>query len=219
MKRKQEQIEMTGYKVQRMSDTVVIEENIRNDPIVPEVSRNFSFKLTDATAKKNLLTGARRIPFDKEPKQKSVKLMFSAGAYIEVVMPTLLNWKNCVGNCINFGGISINIFEVKAGYELNSKHFDTKIVFLFDKNRVVIHSYNSTQNMKVEGKGYLEFIQRYLEPYFLQRIQDNDARITEYNMKIVGNLTKPVVRRSTQYKPASQFICKKCDHTLETLAN
>lgn len=103
--------------------------------------------------------------------------------------------------------------EVKAGYEENSKHFDTKIVFMFNGNRVVIHSYNSTQNMKVEGKGYLELIDKYLEPYFLEIISKSGQSITEYNRKVVSNLAKPAVRRSTRYKPVSNFKCKRCDHT------
>ena len=195
LKRKNEYSEIEGNKVMRLSESVLLDVDVSN-------SRNFAFKLTDATAKKNLIAGARRIAFEVEPKQKSTKLKFSAGAYLEVVIPTLLEWKNLLGNTFHYGDLSIKVFEVKAGYEEHLKHFDTKIIFLFGKNRVVIHSYNSTQNMKIEGKGYIDFIEKYLEPYFLQRIKKVESRINEYNKKVVGNLAKPAVRRSTIYKPA-----------------
>ena len=42
-------------------------------------------------------------------------------------MPTLLNWKEQLGNIFSFNGIDIKVIEVKAGLEENSKHFDTKV--------------------------------------------------------------------------------------------
>ena len=84
---------MTDSKVQRMSETVVFEDNMENNDVVLGNTRNFAFRLTDITAKKNLIAGARGIAFEKDPKQKSTKLKFSAGAYLKVVMPTLLEWK------------------------------------------------------------------------------------------------------------------------------
>ena len=54
--------------------------------------------------------------------------------------------------------ISVNEFEERL--EGNNKHHDTKAVFLSDNlnHRIVVHSYNSTQNLKVEGNGYLDFL-------------------------------------------------------------
>ena len=37
--------------------------------------------------------------------------------------------------------------EFKAGYEENNKHVDSKIVFLKNGDIIVIHSYDSTQNI------------------------------------------------------------------------
>ena len=59
--------------------------------------------------------------------------------------------------------------------------------------------------MKVEGNGYLDFINNYLEPLFMDIISQSENRITEY-------LAKSGVRRSIKYKPISQFKCKKCDN-------
>ena len=163
LKRKLE-VEMSENKIMKLSDSVVFPDKID----VLNNSRNFNFKLKDQTARKNLLTAARRENIEKEEKQKCTKLKFSAGAYYEAVLPTVRGWENLDGNSFNFEGEIIKVSEFKAGYEENNKHFDSKIVFLANGNKIVVHSYNSTQNMKVEGKGYIEFIKVLLEPYFKQ---------------------------------------------------
>ena len=63
--------------------------------------------------------------------------------------------------------------------------------------RIVVHSYNSTQNMKVEGKGYIEFIKVFLEPYFKQILSNLDPKIEKCNRRIIKDLGKPQIRRST----------------------
>ena len=77
-------------------------------------------------------------------------------------------------------------------------------------NKIVVHSYNSTQNMKVEGKGYIEFIKVFLEPYFKQILSNLDPKIEQCNRRIIKDLGKPQIRRSTRYKPVSEFKCKTC---------
>ena len=64
-------------KYQKMSTSIVVPESGH--------LRNLPFKLTDQTAKKNLIAGAKRKHFEKDPKQKSMKILFSAGAYLKVV--------------------------------------------------------------------------------------------------------------------------------------
>ena len=66
--------------------------------------------------------------------------------------------------------------------------------------------------MKVKGNGYLDFINNYLEPLFMDIISQSENRITEYNKKVINDLAKSGVRRSIKYKPISQFKCKKCDN-------
>ena len=78
-----------------------------------------------------------------------------------------------------YKGLSIKVSEVKAGYEENSKHFDTKVVLNTSNSRVFIHSYNSTQNIKVEGSGYLNFLISYLEPIFLEAIVGSKSKIQD----------------------------------------
>ena len=159
LKRKLE-IEMSENKILKLSDSVVFPDSIN----IHNNSRNLNFKLKDQTARKNLLQAARRENFEKEEKQKCTKLKFSAGAYYEAVLPTVSGWKKLNGNSFSFDGQIIKVSEFKEGYEENNKHFDSKIVFLVNGTRIVVHSYNSTQNMKVEGKGYIDFTNDFWSP-------------------------------------------------------
>ena len=163
LKRKLE-VEMSENKIMKLSESIVFPRN--TNEVVESSPRNLNFKLKDETARKNLLAAARRQDFDKEEKQKCTKLKFSAGAYLEVVLPTVSGWKSLNGKSFDFEGKHIKVSEFKAGFEENNKHFDSKIVFLVNENRIVVHSYNSTQNMKVEGKGYSYFIEEFLEPFY-----------------------------------------------------
>ena len=47
--------------------------------------------------------------------------------------------------------MEVRVEEFRDGIELNDKHFDTKLVLFVNGNKVVLHCYNSTQNIKVEG--------------------------------------------------------------------
>ena len=93
MKRKSQCEEESDNKLLRMSETAVLDTDMESNHVVLGNARSFAFRLTDITAKKNLLASARRIAFEKDPKQKSTKLKFSAGAYLKAVLPTILQRK------------------------------------------------------------------------------------------------------------------------------
>ena len=101
LKRKLQSTESEMNKCQKLSRSVVVPEqsNLRNLP----------FKLTDQTAKKNLIAGARRKHYEKDPKQKSTKIMFIAGAYLEVVLPTIKVWSDICGSSFSYGGLNIRV--------------------------------------------------------------------------------------------------------------
>ena len=126
-----------------------------------------------------------------------------------MALPTLSGWKSLNGKSFDFEGKHIKVSEFKAGFEENNKHFDSKIVFLVNENRIVVHSYNSTQNMKVEGKGYSYFIEEFLEPIFTKNVSNLHQRIEKCNRKIIKDLGKSQVKRTTRYKPVSDFKCKQ----------
>ena len=73
--------------------------------------------------------------------------------------------------------MELRIEEFRDGLELNNKHFDTKIVLFVNGKKVVLHCYNSTQNIKVEGSIYLEFIENFLKPLFLSNLEIVKSKI------------------------------------------
>ena len=83
--------------------------------------------------------------------------------------------------------VEIIIDEFRSGLELNNKHFDTKITFKMNGKKVVLHCYNSTQNIKVEGSAYNEFIEEFLEPIVADEIERNRDEIDKYDQR-VGNI-------------------------------
>ena len=121
--------------------------------------RKFNFKLTDKRAKSNLLKSASRDHFELDPKQKSTNLKFSAGSFIMVAKPMIKECEARFRSKSNFvkDDMVISVAEFRDGIELNDKHFDTKVVFSVNKKKVVLHCYNSTQNLKVDGSIYKYF--------------------------------------------------------------
>ena len=117
LKRKFQGPELEMKKCQKMSTSLIGQgEGNPNSGLL----RNLPFKLTDQTARKNLIAGTKRINFEKESKQKSAKLKFSAGAYMVVVLPTLKIWKDLKGSLFSYGGLKIKIDEVKEGLDENN---------------------------------------------------------------------------------------------------
>ena len=53
------------------------------------------------------------------------------GAYFEVVLPLLKQW-----------------------HDVTEKHMDTKLVVFAGNDRLVLHAYNGTQNLMVQGKNH-----------------------------------------------------------------
>ena len=141
--------------------------------------RKLNFKLTDKKARTNLLKSAERKHLEVELKQNCTNLRFSPGAF-------LLVGKKLIEECENnrkketlvvYNNLSIKVDEFKTGRELNNRHFDTKVVFSVNEQKVVLHCYNSTQNLKVEGSMYSTFIEKFLLPLLQSRIQEQKENI------------------------------------------
>ena len=116
----------------------------------------------------------------------------------------------------------ICVTEYKEGMDLNNKHVDTKIVLSVSNKKVVLHSYNSTQNIKVDGSGYLHFIERFLAPTIQSNIDKLSTKISEYDKKVHTTLAvrgRPLRPRSVKNIRSlinqQQFICKKCDRKFD----
>ena len=56
-------------------------------------TRNFKYKLTEKTAKSNLIRGAKREHFAIDSKQGATNIDFSDGSWILVAYPELIKWE------------------------------------------------------------------------------------------------------------------------------
>ena len=156
---------------QEEEEQVIKMLKLNQSSLVP--GRKFNFKLTDKKAKGNLIKSANRSHFEVEHKQKSSNLKFSAGAYIQVAKPMIKECEDRFQSQATFNkdNMEIKVDEIRAGKELNDKHVDTKIVFSVNNKKVVMHCYNSTQNMNIAGTIYFEFIEKFLVPMFENNIK------------------------------------------------
>ena len=138
-----------------------------------EYGRQFNFEFTDKKARANLIKSTERRHFQIESKQKSSNLKFSAGAFVLVAKPMITEFHAMFNKKIGFQeeDMVICVNEYKDGMDLNNKHVDTKIALSVNNKKVVLHSYNSTQNIKVDGSGYLQFIERFLAPTIQSKIE------------------------------------------------
>ena len=136
--------------------------NASNDKSI-DYERNFNFKLTDKKATSNLLKSANGQQFEVETKQMSKLLKFSPGTYLQVAKPLLNQYIKIHENktTILENGLEIIVHDLREGQELNNKNVDTKIELSVNKQKVIMHCYNTTQNILVNGIGYLNFSENF----------------------------------------------------------
>ena len=144
--------------------------------------RVFNYTLNQRKAKAKLLKGAKK---DKnlyaEVKPGCVNLRFDDGAYFELVLPLLQEWHKKCNETVQVNDTEIKILEVDPGVENTGKTVDTKLAVLANNSRFVLHAYNSTQNLMVQGKNYEDFALNCLQPFFMEKIELSKERIMKIN--------------------------------------
>ena len=180
--------------------------------------KHFNYKISDKTAKSNLLKAAARDIFEISEMQKCTMILFNVASYLQIVMPIVIAWKNCE-QTFQTENMEIHIKDVIPGYDASKKHMETLIKFLVNGNKISVTCYNSTQKVKVEGQGYQEFMKGFIQPIFDKGIRDVDPYLLEkYNKEVIAMLSgkrKAISRpvRSVRYKAMAKMHCKKCDGT------
>ena len=191
-----------------LEETMVV---ATGDDVSKSLEKHFNYEMTDKKAKSNLIKGASREVLETEEMQKCTMLIFSVGAYYEVIIPSVAEWK--IGTKI----MNNEIKNVIPGFDENNKHMQTIIKVLCGKNMVTLTCFNSTQKVKVEGKGYQEFVKTILDPLIKTRLNRNTLEnIEKYNRDVIAALSgkrKALSRptRSVKYKAMAKFSCTKCD--------
>ena len=181
--------------------------------------RTFSYDMNEKKAKKKLLKGSRRNKhLDIEEKPTCINMRFSDGAYHEVVLPLLKQWSKNVGKVINLQGNEIEVIESISGVDLKAKHMNTKLVIIANTDRIVIHVYNTTQNIMVQGKNFADFAICHLQPYFMNEISKSEGIIDQFNKNIEDMFGgKKISKQKSQTK--KPFSCPNCKVKSSTVAD
>ena len=187
------------------------------DDVTQSLERHFNYKLSDKKAKSNFLKSAARETFEIEEKGICTMLSFSVGAYYEVVLPTVAKW--VAGDRTLDCGVIVG--EVLPSYDENEKHVETIIKMVKNGVKITVTFYNTTQRVKIEGRGYYDFGGKFLIPLFKNKIESTPpGRIEKYNKDVIAALSgkrkvvsvsRPV--RSVRYKSTSKLPCSKCEIT------
>ena len=161
-------------------------ENFVNDSEVANIgdiqARKFEYRLDEKAAKGKLIKGAKRIPFEIVEKSSSSNLIFNLGSWNTVAQPSLRYWNEGKGSkTCRIGETTVRIADVKTGKDAGGKHIDTQVIFFSNRDKIVLHCYNTTQLILVNGHGYSKFIEVFLKPYFESKIALNTEKIKKFN--------------------------------------
>ena len=90
------------------------------------------------------------------------------------------------------------------------------LLFLLTVIKLQFCCYKTTQRIKIEGHGYLEFINNYLFITLQDRIDKAGTHIDDHNKGVIAALSgkrKAVTRplQSVRYKAANPFTCTACE--------
>ena len=152
--------------------------------------RVFDYDINKKKTKAKLLKGATRKNLEVEVKSSCVNLRFNDGAYYEVIMPLLNEWNDRVNSVVKVKGHDVLIVGVEKGLEKTKRHVDTKLTIMFADCRYVLHAYNTTQNLMVQGKNSESFAINYLEPFFNEKIDSVIDKIHTFNQTAVKELAE-----------------------------
>ena len=166
-----------AFKMKQVLSSELLITNLNQEDANDE-GRVFDYALNQKRAKNKLLKGAKRTnSLEVESKQGCVTLRFCNGSFFEIIMPLIRAWQQKRGATFKINEIEVEIIEVVKGTENSEKHVDTKLIIMANCNRIVIHVYNGTQKVMVQGNNYEKFALVCLEPFFRQQIQIHKEKI------------------------------------------
>ena len=166
--------------------------------------RDFSYTINKRKTKAKLLRGAKRIQnLEVEVKSGCTNLRFCDGSFFEVVLPVLNEWRQKVHDVVIVQEKSMEILDLETGFENSEKHMDTKLVVMVENERIVLHAYNSTQNLMVQSKNHEHFAVSCLKPFFLEKIKFASEKITQFNTGVIQSLEPDRVK-------VKSFNCPQC---------
>ena len=95
-----------------------------------DAKRTFEYNLNEKAAKSKLIKSAKRVPLEVVDNSLSSNLVFSLGAWDQVVLSTIRYWNQIKEETTcKVGSFDIRIANVDLGKEVSGKHVDSKVVF------------------------------------------------------------------------------------------
>ena len=113
------------------SANILQRRNVEDDTIdVQEDGIILKFKLTEKTAKANLLKSTNRKHLEIDTKQTCKNMKFSPGAFLHCVVPVIKEWSSCFqsNQPIKEENMTIMVEELEERREMSAKHVNTKLV-------------------------------------------------------------------------------------------
>ena len=199
---------------------VTIEDHVKKSELTKNMnpSVTFDYELREKAVKTKLVKAAKRIPIEMEENSTSTNLLFSPGAWYHVVLPSIKYWMESQEKTCKVGQYEIKVGGIKEGKEKSGKHVNTKVVFFADREKVVCHLYNTTQLILINGHGYRKFIELFLKPFLISKIDGCIEDIELFNNDVVKQLgPKTVKRTDVKFKKGSAFPCHSCDFAAKSI--
>ena len=164
------------------------------------------------------MKGSRRVPLEFEKNSTSCNLVFSVGAWLTTVLPAFRYWEQIKGEkTCRIRDKEIRVTGTKSGKDSNGMCVVSQVIFYSNRDKIVLHLYNTTQRVLVNGHGYEEFVVSFLKPFFEAKVQEYPNEISNINNEVIKKFgPKTVKRSSVKYKGGSVFSCNQCETTFKS---
>ena len=115
-----------------------------------EGKRNFKYRMTDKTARANLLKGAVKEHFSINHKQGATNVDFNDGTWLLVAFPQILKWKKDE-HASTRNDITIEVVDIKEGKDLSGRNMDPRRLSLALMDRK-LYSTGIIQNKDLQSR-------------------------------------------------------------------
>ena len=148
-----------------------------------EGKRSFLYNLNKKRTKAKLLKGAKRMNnLEVEVKSMNcVSLLFNDGSFFDVVLPLLRDWNQQIGKTVTLQGYDMFIVDVESGHDESDNIVDAIVKVSIAEHQVVMHAYNTSQSLLIQGKNCQQFVLKGLEPLLSKRISETLGSIKKFN--------------------------------------
>ena len=188
------------------NDIMTIDDQVKNS-VYHNDSVTDDYELNDKSAKSKLVKGSKRIPFEVEKNSSSCTMIFSVGAWLVAVLPAIRYWNEIKGDkTCKVGDKVIKVSGIKSGKDVNGMCVVSQVVFYIDRDKVVLHLYNTTQRILINGHGYENFIEIFVKPFFETKVQSCPTEIQTINEEVLQKFGPKTVKRSNVN--SCDFACK-----------